>query len=141
MFWFLCVKVIRTKYTEIVGQETKKKPSSGVNLEYSLSSAVNSQPDMIVDNDESRLDAEQQKPCFLSFLFLNSAHCSKRSLSQIWILAVVGNSARALGEISLGSGGDKPPPHNLPSSYPPLFSSQRCLFSHFSRGGGDSSPD
>lgn len=114
MFWFLCVKVIRTKYTEIVGQETKKK-------EYSLSSAVNSQPDMIVDNDESRLDAEQQKPCFLSFLFLNSAHCSKRSLSQIWILAVVGNSGRALGEISLGSGGDKPPPPNLPSSYLPSF--------------------
>lgn len=76
---------------------------------------------MIVDNDESRLDAKQQKPCFLSFLFLNSAHCSKRSLSQIWILAVVGNSARALGEISLGSGGDKAP-HNLPSSnLPPSF--------------------
>lgn len=71
----------------MLDKKLKKNPSSGVSLEYSLSSAVNSQPDRIVDNDESRLDAEQQKPCFLSFLFLNSAHCSKRSLSQIWILA------------------------------------------------------
>lgn len=76
---------------------------------------------MIVNNDESRLDAKQQKPCFLSFLFLNKRALFQTFPESNWILAVVGNSAGALGEISLGSGGDKPPPQPALLLPPPLF--------------------
>lgn len=56
----------------------------------------------------------------LIFVFLISMHCSMyiRSLSQIWCLTVVGNSARALGEMSLESNSGKALPCSPRS--PPL---------------------